>query len=147
MIFQYHAKATENEGMTCFNDFMTSQWLRILLEMMQRAYKIWIVCKLCAHLRESASHPTPAFVLKAKCHKSRVQKWSRFASEFVEMIRDIESIENVHFDTSSREVKMTLCVCLSLYVCARATLISLWLSKSHLINMSSWFSSFDLYSN
>ena len=55
----------------------------------------------------------------------------------VEMMRNIKFVANEHFETFCREVKMTLRVCMSLYVCARATLISLCLSKSRLINMSS----------
>ena len=62
---------------------------------------------------------------------------SRLESEFVEMVRNIEFIENAQFDTFCREVTMTLCVCLSLYVNARVTLISGCLSKSRFINMSS----------
>ena len=60
------------------------------------------------------------------------------------MMRNIKFVANAHFETFCRKIKVTLRVCTSLYVCARARLISLCLSKSCLINISSYIKAFVL---
>ena len=48
--------------------------------------------------------------------------------------------KNVNIETFCREAKMTVCVCLSQYVCAWWKEVIPWLWKSRLINTSSKFS-------
>ena len=48
----------------------------------------------------------------------RISKWRRFESELLQIMRNSKTKKNDNFETFCREAKMTVCVCLSQYVCA-----------------------------
>ena len=48
----------------------------------------------------------------------RISKSQRPASEWLQMMRNCKTKKNYNLDTFCREAKMTVCVCLSQYVCA-----------------------------
>ena len=78
-------------------------------------------------------------------NESRAWKWSRLEYELIEMMRDSKLIENAHFDAFCKEVKMTLCVCLSLYVCAWERHWSKWFYDSESHASSIWAANFKAF--